>query len=159
MPDVKTIKDKIYSTFSSIASSIGYSPVHGKIIAVLLVNGGEASLQDLAKETRYSPSMVSLSLDLLEVLGIVRKRRKTGDRNLYIVLQSDLLECLKNAVVIKVKKSIKESLAEFEENKKEILKLSGTERERLSKTIEILEKEIRRLEKYIDILSNIKLPK
>ena len=53
------IQNKIYSTFASVASSIGYSPLHGKIIGVLLVKNRPISLQDLAKETGYSPSMLS----------------------------------------------------------------------------------------------------
>lgn len=158
MPDGKIIRDKIYSTFSEIASSIGYSPIHGRIIGALLVNGGELSLQDLARETRYSPSMVSLSLDLLDVFGIIKKSKKTGDRNLYIILQGDLLECLKNAIVMKVRKSVKETLKEFEDSKKSISGLSKEEQKNLYKTLEILEKEIKRLEKYIEMLSKIKPP-
>ncbi|UCD07264.1 MAG: hypothetical protein JSW41_05580, partial [Candidatus Aenigmatarchaeota archaeon] len=91
MSDGKILEEKIYSTFSDIASSIGYSPLHGKIIGVLLVRGREMSLQELAKETGYSASMISLSLDLLELLGVIKRVKKTGDRNLYIVLQRDLL--------------------------------------------------------------------
>jgi len=159
MPDEKSLRDKIYSTFSEIASSIGYSPVHGRIIGALLVNGGELSLQDLARETKYSPSMVSLSLDLLEVLGIVKKSKKTGDRNLYVVLQGDLLECLKNAIILKVRKSVKETLKEFEESRKNLSKLPEKERDRVENILKILEKETKRLERYVDILSKIKTPR
>lgn len=158
MPNKKSLEEKIYSTFSDVAGSIGYSPLHGKIIAVLLVKGKEMSLQELAKETGYSSSMVSLSLDLLEVLGVVKKIKKTADRNLYIALQGDLLECLKNAMILKVKKSIVSTLNEFEENKKNLKKLDKRERQRIEKTIQILRKEIKRLERYIDMLSRIRLP-
>ena len=63
----KSVQERIYSTFGEVASSIGYSPIHGRIIGALLVNGGELSLQAVARETGYSLSMVSLSLDLLEL--------------------------------------------------------------------------------------------
>jgi len=158
MPDEKKIKDMIYSTFSEIVNSIGYSPVHGKILAALFVNNGELSLQELAKETGYSSSMISLSLDFLEIFGIIKKRKKPQDRNLYIKLQGDLLECLKNAIIIKVKKSIDETLNEFEKNKKDISKLSKNQGIKAQKTLKILEKEIKRLKKYIDMLSEIKPP-
>jgi len=158
MPDGKKLEEKIYSTFSDIASSIGYSPLHGRIIGVLLVQGREMSLQELARETGYSPSMISLSLDLLELLGVIRRVKKTGDRNLYIALQGDLLKCLKNAIILRVKKSIGSTLSDFDKNRTDLRKLGREERKRMLKTLNILEKEIKRLEKYINLLSGIKLP-
>jgi DNA-binding transcriptional regulator GbsR (MarR family) len=150
MPD--RIVQKIYDTFSDIAASIGYSPIHGRIIGALLVKGKPTSLQELAKETGYSNSMISLSLDLLEILGIVKRIKKAGDRTLYIELQGDLLECLKSAFLIRVKKAIKSSLNEFAVNKNKIKDAN------IRNTIEILEKQIKRLEKYVNLLSKIKLP-
>ena len=61
----KEIENKIFSTFAEVARAIGYSPLHGKLIGVLLVKGRAVSLQELAKKTGYSAGMVSLSLDLL----------------------------------------------------------------------------------------------
>lgn len=158
MSDGKEIEEKIYSTFSDIASSIGYSPLHGKIIGVLLVHGKEMSLQELAKETGYSASMISLSLDLLELLGVIKRVKKTGDRNLYIILKGDLLESLKNAIILRVKKSIDSTLIDFGKSRQDLKKLKGEERQRMLKTMDILEKEIKRLGRYINLLSGIKLP-
>ena len=73
MTEVKEIKKSIYSAFSEIASSIGYSDTHGRIIAALLVSNKKLSLQDLAKETGFSISTISLSLDFLEFLGMIKK--------------------------------------------------------------------------------------
>ncbi len=44
----KKIEDRVYSIFSEVASSIGYSPLHGKIIGVLLVKNRLLSLQELS---------------------------------------------------------------------------------------------------------------
>ncbi len=159
MGNVRSLKEKIYNTFSETANSIGYSPLHGKIIGALLANGKEMSLQDLAKETGYSISMISLSLDLLELLGVVKKVKKTGDRNLYVSLQGDLLECLKNAITIRVQKSISNTLMEFQEEKKNINKLSKKDRENVLRIIKVLENQIERLQKYVNMLSKVKLPK
>jgi len=156
--DVEEIEKKIYSTFAEVASSIGYSPLHGKIIGALLVSGQPVSLQKLAKKTGYSASMVSLSLDLLEVIGTIKKIKKESDRQLYIGLQGDLLESLKNAILIRVKKAITSSLSDFESSKRQLKEIEGAEREGLVKTIEILEKEIKRLEKYVNLLSGMRLP-
>lgn len=159
MPDqIIEIKQKIFSTFGEVASSIGYSALHGQIIAALLVKGKPISLQELARETGYSDSMISLSLDLLEIVGVIRKFRKPSDRQLYIELSGDLLESLKKAIVMKVEKSVTNSLREFEESKKKLQKIKDPEKERLLKTIEILEKQIKRLENYINFLSRMKLP-
>ena len=149
----KTLENRILDTFAEVASSIGYSPLHGKIIGVLLVHGRPMSLQALAKETGYSSSMVSLSLDLLDVLGVIKKVKKTADRKLYIELSGDLLECLKKAFVMRLERSITGSLGEFENLKKDAKEDSDA-----SKTLGILEKEIKRLETYINLLSKIKLP-
>jgi DNA-binding transcriptional regulator GbsR (MarR family) len=158
MTNGKIVEEKIYSTFSDIASSIGYSPLHGKIIGVLLVGGEEMSLQDLARKTSYSVSMISLSLDLLELLGVIKKVKKTGDRNLYISLQGNLLECLKNAIILRVKKSIDSTLSDFGKSRTDMKGLKPDEEERMIKTLSILEKEIKRLDKYVNLLSEIRLP-
>jgi len=154
----KEIENKIFSTFAEVARAIGYSPLHGKLIGVLLVKGRAVSLQELAKKTGYSAGMVSLSLDLLEVLGVVKKVKKEGDRQLYISLAGDLLECLKNAITIKVEKSIKESLIDFESAKTQLAKMNGQDAENAKKTLEVLESELNRLHKYISLLSEIRLP-
>jgi len=152
------IENKIYSTFAEVASAIGYSPLHGKIIGVLLVKGGPVTLNDLAKLTGYSTGMVSLSLDLLEVLGVIKKIKKESDRKLYVELCGDLLECLKRAIVIKVEKSIGNSLVDFEGAEKELGKLEGEEAEQAKKTLKILRAQLERLNRYIKLLSAIKLP-
>ena len=154
----KSVQERIYSTFGEVAGTIGYSPIHGRIIGALLVNGGEMSLQAVARETGYSLSMVSLSLDLLDMMGIIRKSRKPGDRNLYISLQGDLIETLKNAIAIRIRKSIDSTLSDFRSSRGEIDRLPPREREKVRKSIAILEKEIKRLESYVEILSRTRLP-
>ena len=154
----KNLEEKIYSTFSEVASSIGYSPLHGRIIGVLLVKGKPLSLQELAKETGYSTSMISLSLDLLEVLGVIKKVKKTADRQLYITLQGDLLEILKSAIVTKVTKSVSNTLADFDESRKDLKSLPAEQRKETERTLDILEKEIKRLDRYMRLLGKMRLP-
>jgi DNA-binding transcriptional regulator GbsR (MarR family) len=158
MPPTKNLEEKIYSTFSEVASSIGYSPLHGRIIGVLLVKGRALSLKELAKETGYSTSMISLSLDLLEVLGVIKKVKKTADRQLYITLQGDLLEILKNAIVTKVTKSVSNTLADFQESRADLKSLPSEQRKETERTLDVLEKEIKRLDRYIRLLEKMRLP-
>ncbi len=156
--DGKAIEEKILSTFADVAQAAGYSPLHGKIIGVLLVEGKALSLQDISGKTGYSPSMVSLSLDLLELLGVIKRVKKTGDRRLYIKLSGDLLEALKSAFTIKLEKSISQTLSDFEESRRELAGLKGPEKARISRTLGTLEKEVKRLERYVRMLSAIRLP-
>jgi DNA-binding transcriptional regulator GbsR (MarR family) len=154
----RSVEDGVYSIFSELAGMLGYSPIHGKIIGALIAEKGPVTLQELAKRTNYSVGMISLSLDLLEVLGVIKKIKKPGDRKLYLQLDGDLLTILKKAVTMRVRKGVESSLSDLGAKRKEVGKLRGREREYLLKTLEILERDIRRLEKYVNLLSDIKLP-
>ena len=120
---IKETESKILNTFAGVASTIGYSPIHGKILACLLIKGRPVALQDIAKITGYSVSMVSISIDFLEISGIVKRIKKSGDRKLYIQIQGDLLEALKVLILTKVEKGINNSLMDFEEEKRRIAKI------------------------------------
>ena len=157
MTEAKEIKKNIYSAFSEIASSIGYSDIHGRIIAALLVFDKRLSLQELAKETGYSISTISLSLDLLEFLGMIKKVKNAGDRKLYIELQGNLLEGLKKAFILKIQKNITNSLNSFEIYKEVLKKTKDEERKKVMRVLDTLEGEIRKLDSYVNLLSKLKL--
>jgi len=157
MKELSEIKKDIYSTFADIASSIGYSEIHGRIIAALLVSNRKLSLPDLAKETGYSISTISLSLDLLEFLGMIKKIKKAGDRKLYIELQGDLLEGLKKAFIKKVQKSITDSFNSFERYKEALKNSNDNNKKKVMNVLTTLEKEIEKLDSYIKLLSKLKL--
>ena len=149
---------KVYSTFGEVAKALGYSPIHGRIIAALSANKRELSLTSLAQETGNSVSMISISLDLLEMMGIVKKIRKQGDRNLYIALQGDLLETFKNALVIRTERSISSTLTDLDATRKQIRTLKEPEKRRVKESIDLLESEIKRLERYMSLLASVRLP-
>lgn len=151
----RDIEKGIYSTFADIASAIGYSEIHGRIIAALLVSERKLSLQDMAKKTGYSPSTISLSLDLLEILGMIKKIKRVGDRKLYIELQGDLLGGLKKAFLMRIQKSIADNLAQFELYKKDLKKIKDHKKKRVLKTLDILEREVKKVGSYINLLSKI----
>ena len=156
--EIREIEKKIFSTFSELARSMGFSPIHGNMIGSLIVGGGSLSLQDMAKKTGYSISMISLSMDLLEILGIVKRVKKPRDRKLYIELSGDLLESLKKIFLIRVKKGISDSLLGFEQGKDRLRGLQGKNKKEVLKAIDTLEMEIKRLDKYMGLLSEINLP-
>lgn len=154
---IAEIEKDIYSTFSSIASTIGYSEIHGRIIAALMVSGNKLSLQELAEKAGYSLSTLSLSLDLLEFFGMIKKIKNAGDRKLYVELQGDLLEGLKNAFVIKIQKSVTDSLERFKKYKEDLRASKDKDKERVEDALNILEKDIQRVDKYINLLSKLRL--
>ncbi|MCD6367675.1 MAG: hypothetical protein J7L45_01170 [Candidatus Aenigmarchaeota archaeon] len=137
---------EIYSLFSSVTSALGYSEVHGRIIAALLVAKRPLSLDELSKKIGYSTSSVSLSLDFLELLDVIKRVKKPKDKKLYVELQGDLLDCLRKVVLFKTKKNVETTLEEFKKHSAS------------NSSIKVLEKELLRLKKYIELLSKVKLP-
>lgn len=153
----KDIEKSIYSTFADIATAIGYSEIHGRVIGALLVSNKKLSLNGLAKKTGYSLSTVSLSLDLLEFLGMIKKTKKAGDRKLYVELQGNLLEGLKKAFLMRIQKSIDNTLTKFGEYKGELEKINdGEEKKNVMKALNILEEEVKSVNKYVGLLHKIK---
>lgn len=155
--NIEDIEKDIYSSFATIASTIGYSEIHGRIIAALMVSEKKLSLQGLAEKTGYSISTLSLSLDLLEFFGMIKKIKNAGDRKLYIELHGDLLEGLKRAFVVRIQKSINDSLNRFEDYKEYLKCSKNKEKKKVMNVLSILEEEIKRLDKYINLLSKLRL--
>ncbi|HLD38741.1 MAG TPA: hypothetical protein VJB05_00320 [archaeon] len=144
-------EEKIHSTFASVAASLGYSEVHGRIISALLVAGQPLSLEELTQQTKYSPASISLSLDLLEIIGIIKKMKDRGDRKLYAKLDGDLIEGVRNAMMLKLQKEITNTLDELN-----TIRNSDT---KTKKAVAAVEKEVRRLQEYIQRLSEVPVPK
>jgi DNA-binding transcriptional regulator GbsR (MarR family) len=155
--NIEDIEKDIYSSFASIASTIGYSEIHGRTIAALMVSGGKLSLQELSEKTGYSISTLSLSLDLLEFFGMIKKIKNAGDRKLYLELHGDLLEGLKKAFIVKIQKSVTDSLNRFKKYKENLNNSKDKNKIKVINALNILEKEIQRLDKYINLLSKLKL--
>jgi hypothetical protein len=59
---------------------------------------------------------------------------------------------------MRVKKGITGSLSAFEQSKGKLNDMRGKNKEEVLKTINMLEREIKRLDKYVTLLSETKLP-
>ncbi|MCD6398579.1 MAG: hypothetical protein J7L08_01540 [Candidatus Aenigmarchaeota archaeon] len=138
---------RIYSLFSNVTSVLGYSEVHGRILAALLVSKKSLSLDQISKKIGYSISSISLSLDFLEIMDVIKRIKKPNDKKLYVQIQGDLLDCLRKIVLFKTKKNVENTLEEFEKYKSQ-----G------NSTVNALEKELKRLKRYIELLSKVKIP-
>jgi DNA-binding transcriptional regulator GbsR (MarR family) len=146
------IEREIYATFSEITVNMGYSEIHGRILAALFVADKPLSLTELAHKIGVSVSAVSLSLDLLETLGMARRVKVPGDRNLYVQLTGDLVAGLRTAFVAKAGRTIENTLVRFADYRKQIKGKDG-----LGDALDRLEREARRLKRYIDILGKAPL--
>lgn len=144
------VERKIISAFAGVANALGYSELHGRIIAALLIEDKPVALQEIARKTSYSLSTISLSIDFLEVLGVIGKVKKERDRQVYVQLKASLFECLKKAVLVKLEQSIKASLADFESEKKKLSKKD----KKLLRTINVLEKEIIKLNAFLKSINS-----
>lgn len=156
--DIREIKDDIYSAFSNTASSIGYDEIHGRILAALMLNGGSLTLQELADETGYSSSSISLSLDLLEVLEMIKKVKKEGDRKLYVEINGSLLEGLKKAILIRIQKNIGGTLSSFKEHRERLEEMDTEKADKIIENLENLKNNIENLEEYVENLAEVEIP-
>jgi len=146
------MEQEIFSTFAQVTASLGYSEIHGRILGALMVAGKPLSLTELAHKIGVSVPTISLSLDLLETLGTAKRIKKPGDRNLYVQITGDLIDGLRTAFLTKVDKSIDNTLSRFAVYRRQTRGKNGVLR-----TIDTLEKEARRLKRYIDILKKAPL--
>jgi len=159
MASLGQLEADIIDTFSDITSHLGYNSTHGKILAVLLMQKGPISLTELAKKTGYSISSISISLDFLELFGMIKKIKRPHDRKLYVELTGDLLEGLKTAVVLKLQTGITRVNSKFSMYKGELSKSKSEDARRLLASVKKLERELNRMDKYVAQLSAIELPK
>ena len=156
--DVRRIESEIISTFASTAGFLGYSEVHGKILAALLISQEPISLEVLARKTQYSVSMISLSLDLLEVLGAIKKMKKPGDRKLYVQLKGDFIKLIKAALLVKLQKGLDEATSLLKGYEEEIERIENGDKGKLFKSLKVLEKELGRMNEYMNKLSEVPIP-
>lgn len=132
-----------HKIFCSLVETLGYSRVHAAILSCLFVRK-EMSLREIAEKTGYSLPAVSLSLDMLELLGLIRRFRKDKSKEIFVAIEGDLLLALKEIVLMKINRGISKALDEL---KKE----GGDEAEKI-------EKEILRLKKYVSALNEVGVP-
>lgn len=146
------IEREIYATFAEITANMGYSEIHGRILAALFVADKPLSLTELAHKIGVSVSAVSLSLDLLETLGMAKRTKIPGDRNLYVQLTGDLVAGLRTAFVAKADRTIENTLVRFAAYRKQVNGRDG-----MLRALNRLEREARRLKRYIGLLARVPL--
>lgn len=146
------VLESIENQLTSFTKILGYNEIHGKIISALLIEEGCLSLDELKKKTRYSLSSISVSIEILEIIGVIKKFKNPGDRKIYVRLEGDILEFLRNAILIKLQNEIKDTLEELQKGKE-------SSNAKVKIIITNIEKEFKRIDLYIQELANVKIPK
>ena len=160
MPKAETtaeIEKKILDSFAGVASMLGYSSIHGKIIGILIIEAESMPIQAIAKRLNYSLSSISISVDFLDAMGVIKKFRNSSDKRVHVKLSSGLLDALKKAILIKLEKSVEDSLADFAIEKEKLRGKSGEREKKLLRTIGILESEVKKLKSLMEFAKNINL--
>jgi DNA-binding transcriptional regulator GbsR (MarR family) len=72
-PDLSAVQDSMMHGLGQLADYFGYNRVMGEIYAVLLLNPGPMSLDDLKDRVKKSKASVSMNTRTLEYMGAVRE--------------------------------------------------------------------------------------
>ncbi|AXI24968.1 transcriptional regulator [Methanofervidicoccus sp. A16] len=80
---MEEIKETIIELFSDIAEIHGHSRSLGKIYAILYLADKPLCIEDIVKELGMSKGNVSMNLNKLEEIGLVKKIWIKGDRRNY----------------------------------------------------------------------------
>ncbi len=94
--------DKEFIEFYQTASRVqGADASLGTILAVLYLEPGEISMEDLAKKTGYSLASISNKIKMFEPAGFVKRIRKPGTKKVYLRAEKNVLEILKKGFTMK----------------------------------------------------------
>ncbi len=78
----------VLANFEVLFKARGLSAVHGRVFGTLLLSGAQMTQKQIARESGYSVPAVSIALDELVKLGLVKKRKK--QRTFYYSADADL---------------------------------------------------------------------
>jgi len=78
--ELQTLQTRFIQLLEHFAEERGFKPLHGRILACLLLSSSPRTQYEIAQWTGYSVSAVSRSLDQLMSLGSVQRLKEPGSR-------------------------------------------------------------------------------
>jgi predicted transcriptional regulator len=90
-PRAHEAEDRFIEQMGLIMANDGLPRIGGRLLALLLITEGEASLDDLARRLRVSKPSVSTNARLLEHRGVIEKVGRTADRRDYYRVADDVI--------------------------------------------------------------------
>ncbi len=139
--------EELLDQLEMIFRARGLTSAHGRIFGALLLAKNPLTQKEIAKLTNYSIPAVSLGLDDLLKLGLVKSKKLTGKREKVYLITGDLVRMFKNFLRNLKEKNVA-PLLETIKVMKTINRTSG---------ILKLEKEIERLNNYLDALLKVQI--
>lgn len=85
-------QDDFIEQMGLIMAADGLPRIGGRLLALLLITEGDASLDDLANRLRVSKPSVSTNARLLEQRGVIEKVSRAADRRDYYRIAEHVLE-------------------------------------------------------------------
>lgn len=80
--------DDFVERFGLIAQAQGLSRIAGRIMGLVIIEGGPISFGDLSKRLQVSRGSISTNTRLLESLGIIERTSRSGERQDYFRIAS-----------------------------------------------------------------------
>lgn len=80
--------DDFVERFGLIAQAQGLSRIAGRIMGLIIIEGGPISFGDLSKRLQVSRGSISTNTRLLESLGIIERTSRSGERQDYFEIAS-----------------------------------------------------------------------
>lgn len=90
----------------SVAQDFGLGRIVGQILAYLYLNDGACSLDEIGEELGLSKAAVSIAARQLEVLGLVSRVRKPGDRRIYCRTADNIAVALRKGLLALVRQKL-----------------------------------------------------
>ena len=85
-------QDAFIEQMGLIMSADGLPRIGGRLLALLLITEGDASLDDIAKRLKVSKPSISTNARMLEERGVIEKVSRTADRRDYYRIANHVLE-------------------------------------------------------------------
>lgn len=140
-PDVRFVE-----RMGLVAEEEGLPRIGGRLLGLLLLEGGPFSFDELAERLQVSRGSVSTNTRLLEARGFIERTARPGDRHVYYRLAEDPHTGLIVNVIRRkrrVTRIIRDALAELPEERSEA-------RERLEEVLRFHELVIEKLEAIME---------
>lgn len=108
---LNTVRDDFLLAMGRISDFWGFNKAMGHIYAVLYLNPGPLSLDDIAASLNMSKGNVSLNVRSLERWGLIKRVSQMGDRKDYYEAESDFWRIVRDIIRERDKKEFDQALA------------------------------------------------
>ena len=76
--------------YKDTASMFVFGDLPADIVGMLYLEPEGVTMEDISKETGYSPASISNTIKMMENLGIIRRIKKPGTKKIYFYMEKDL---------------------------------------------------------------------